>query len=84
MRFRRKSKHDTLRNGIYTCAKHNLLYSTFEGLVFHKINKHIECDHKWRYDEWQTKAFCKKCGQGSSSEFWAKVDSGEIEDRWRK
>ncbi len=43
-RFRRythRNRHDSLRNGIYTCGKHNLLFSTFNGFVFHKINKHI-------------------------------------------
>ncbi len=40
-RLRRKQRYDSLRNGIYTCGKHNLLFSTFNGFVFHKINKHI-------------------------------------------
>lgn len=44
----------------------------------------MTCIHEWKYDTWQTKAFCYTCGQGSSHEFWKKVDSGEIEDRWRK
>lgn len=40
-RFRRRQRYDSLRNGIYTCAKHNLLFSTFRGFVMHKIHKHI-------------------------------------------
>ncbi len=39
-------------------------------------------EHKWRFDESQTKAFCN-CGQASSATFWEQVDKGNIKDRWR-
>lgn len=37
-----------------------------------KTRRDIGSDHihKWRYDDLQKKAFCKKCGQGSSQEYW--------------
>jgi len=38
---RHRSTKVTFRNGIFVCGKHNLYFSTIDGIIFHIINKHI-------------------------------------------